>query len=142
MPFASCCIQIPSWRSLTLHRPTLFTDIHNDRARFCVAVSGGGQRAIGALMGAALLMASPTHAADPALVEAAQREGKVTWYTTLIVNQAIRPLQQAFEQKYPGVRLEYSRADDSPTALKIITEARAGGVQADIFDGLYNMIAL
>ena len=28
------------------------------------------------------------------------------------------------------------------TALKILTEARAGRLQADIFDGLYNMIAL
>src|SRR5580704_10942918 len=76
------------------------------------------------------------------LLGVARSEGKVTWYTTLIVNQAVRPLQQAFEQKYPGVRLEYSRADDSPTALKILTEARAGRVQADILDGLYNMVAL
>jgi ABC-type Fe3+ transport system substrate-binding protein len=97
---------------------------------------------IGAVLGAVLIAASPACAADRALIEAAGREGKVVWYTTLIVNQAIRPLQQAFERKYPGVRLEYSRADDSPTALKILTEARAGGVQADIFDGLYNMVAL
>ena len=89
-----------------------------------------------------MLYSSFNRAADSALIEAARREGKVTWYTTLIVNQAIRPLQQAFEQKYPGVRLEYSRADDSPTALKILTEARAGRVQADILDGLYNMVAL
>jgi hypothetical protein len=52
-----------------------------------------------------------------ALIAAAQREGEVTWYTPLIVSHAIRPLQEAFERKYLGVRLEYSRADDSPTAL-------------------------
>jgi ABC-type Fe3+ transport system substrate-binding protein len=113
-----------------------------NQASFGVTVSGGARAAIGALLVAALLAASPVWAADRALIEAATREGKVVWYTTLIVNQAIRRLQQAFEQKYPGVRLEYSRADDSPTALKILTEARAGAVQADIFDGLYNMIAL
>jgi ABC-type Fe3+ transport system substrate-binding protein len=106
------------------------------------AVPGCTRVAIIALLGTALMAALPARAADRALIEAAKKEGKVVWYTTLIVNQAIRPLQQAFEQKYPGVRLEYSRADDSPTALKILTEARAGGVQADIFDGLYNMMAL
>src|SRR5262245_13428540 len=46
-------------------------------------------------------------AADPALVEAARKEGKVVWYTTLIVNQAV-----------------------------------AGRVQADVFDGITNMIPL
>src|ERR1700686_2253677 len=113
-----------------------------NREAFFVMVSGCTRLAIIALLGAALMPAVPVRAADRALIEAAKKEGRVAWYTTLIVNQAIRPLQQAFEQKYPGVRLEYSRADDSPTALKILTEARAGRVQADIFDGLYNMIAL
>jgi ABC-type Fe3+ transport system substrate-binding protein len=58
------------------------------------------------------------------------------------VNQVVRPLQQAFEKKYPGVKLQYSRADDAPTALKILSEARAGRLQADIIDSLYSMIAL
>jgi ABC-type Fe3+ transport system substrate-binding protein len=113
-----------------------------NRETFYATVSGCARLATIALLGAALMAALPARAADHALIEAAKKEGRVAWYTTLIVNQAIRPLQQAFEQKYPGVRLEYSRADDSPTALKILTEARAGGVQADIFDGLYNMMAL
>ena len=62
-----------------------------------------------------LAQAAPAaRAADAALVEAAKKEGRVVWYTTLIVNQAIRPLQEAFEKKYPGVKLQYSRADDAP----------------------------
>jgi ABC-type Fe3+ transport system substrate-binding protein len=85
---------------------------------------------------------SVARAADPALIEAARREGQVLWYTTLIVNQAIRPLQEAFERKYPGVKLQSSRADDAPTGLKIMTEARAGRMQADILDGIANMVAL
>jgi ABC-type Fe3+ transport system substrate-binding protein len=85
---------------------------------------------------------SRAQAADAALIKAARKEGQVVWYTTLIVNQAIRPLQEAFEKKYPGVKLQYSRADDAPTALKILSEARAGRVQADIFDSLYSMIAV
>jgi iron(III) transport system substrate-binding protein len=87
--------------------------------------------------------ASPAaRAADAALIEAARKEGQVVWYTTLIVNQIIRPLQEAFEKKYPGIKLQYSRADDAPTALKLLSEARAGRVQADVFDSLYSMIAV
>lgn len=95
-------------------------------------------------IGLAITIASApaVRAADAALIEAAKKEGQVVWYTTLIVNQAIRPLQEAFEKKYPGVRLQYSRADDAPTALKILSEARAGRVQADVFDSLYAMIAV
>src|SRR5438067_5017649 len=85
---------------------------------------------------------APAHAANAALVEAAKKEGRVVWYTTLIVNQAIRPLQNAFEKKYPGIKLQYSRADDAATALKVLSEARAGRVQADVFDSLYSMIAI
>src|SRR5947208_3414342 len=76
------------------------------------------------------------HAADAALIEAARKEGRVVWYTTLIVNQAIRPLKDAFERHYPGIELQFARADEAPTAAKIIAEAQAGRVQADVFDGI------
>src|SRR3954471_6683323 len=94
------------------------------------------------LLALACITAAPARAADAALIEAAKKEGKVVWYTTLIVNQAIRPLKEAFEKKYPGIELQFTRADESPTAAKIIAEAGAGRVQADVFDGISNMIPL
>ena len=87
---------------------------------------------------AVLLLTLPISAradADPALVAAAQKEGAVTWYSTLIVNQIVRPMVEAFELKYSGVKVQYSRATSSDTALKIRNEARARRVQADLFDG-------
>src|SRR5438552_503279 len=81
-------------------------------------------------------------AADAALIEGAKKERQVVWYTTLIVNQAIRPLKDAFEKKYPGIELQYARADESPTAAKIMAEAAAGRMQADVFDGISNMVPL
>ena len=81
-------------------------------------------------------------AADAALIEAARREGKVLWYTTLIVNQAIRPLKEAFEKTHPGIELQFVRADENPTAAKIIAEAQAGRVQADVFDAISSMVPL
>ena len=83
--------------------------------------------AVVVLLALALFASSgQAEAADPALVEAAKKEGKVVWYTTLIVNQAIRPLKAAFEKKYPGIELQFSRADETPTAAKILEEGVAG----------------
>jgi len=89
-----------------------------------------------------LFASASAHAADAALIEAAKKEGKVIWYTTLIVNQAIRPLKDAFKKQYPGIELQYARADEAPTAAKILAEAQAGRVQADLFDGISNMVPL
>jgi iron(III) transport system substrate-binding protein len=98
--------------------------------------------ALAVLLALPLLASKPACAADATLVEAAKKEGKVVWYTTLIVNQAIRPLKEAFEKTYPGIELQYARADESPTAAKILAEAQAGRVQADVFDGISNMVPL
>lgn len=87
---------------------------------------------------AALLLARGAAVAaepDPALVAAAMKEGQVAWYSTLIVNQIVRPMTEAFEKKYPGIKVAYSRASSSDVALKIRNEARAHRVAADLFDG-------
>jgi len=89
-----------------------------------------------ALIAAALLVSPRAHAADGALYEAAKKEGTVVWYTSLIVNQAVRPLVEAFEKKYPGVTVKYARGDSGPNAIKVIDEARAGKVVGDVFDGI------
>src|SRR3954467_10586215 len=103
---------------MRIHRAALFW------ALACVAANG------------------PARAADSTLIEAAKKERVVIWYTTLIVNQAIRPLKEAFEKKYAGMELQFVRADESPTAAKILAEAGAGRVQADVFDGISNMVPL
>src|SRR5712692_3616484 len=43
--------------------------------------------------------------------EGARREGKLVWYTALIVNQAVRPLVDAFREKYPFVEVETWRGN-------------------------------
>ena len=74
--------------------------------------------------------------AQTANYEAAKKEGKVVWYTTLIVNQAAQPIADAFSKKYPGISVELTRADSIPTALKILAEGKAGRMQADVTDGI------
>jgi iron(III) transport system substrate-binding protein len=82
------------------------------------------------------LLASPgaVLAADAALVEAAKKEGHVTWYTVQIVDQIVRPIVSGFERKY-GIHVDYVRANSAQLAVRISNEAKANQVQASLFDG-------
>jgi ABC-type Fe3+ transport system substrate-binding protein len=84
----------------------------------------------------AVIFCSRVQAADNALYDAAKQEGQVVWYTSLIVNQAARPLVDAFSKKYPGIEVRYARGDSGPNAIKVMNEARAGKVEGDVFDGI------
>lgn len=83
---------------------------------------------------ASTLLATGASAADQALIDAAKKEGSLTWYTTQIVNQFARPAAEAFQKKY-GIRVNYIRADSNEVTLRIMNEGKAGRVQADVFDG-------
>lgn len=67
------------------------------------------------------------------LVEAAKAEGQVVWYTGMIVKQVVRPLADAFQAKY-GIEVKYATTSDSDTVLKLTSQARAGAMEADLFD--------
>jgi iron(III) transport system substrate-binding protein len=87
-----------------------------------------------ALVATAMICCSPARA-DDGLYQSAKAEGELVWYTTLIINVGVRPLVAGFEKKYPGIKVRYSRANSGPTATKVLNEARAGKVQADIVGG-------
>ena len=72
----------------------------------------------------------------------AKKEGELVWYTTLIVKQAVRPLVAAFQKKYPGIKVRYSRANSSGTATKVLSEGKANRIIGDVFDGTSNAEAL
>jgi ABC-type Fe3+ transport system substrate-binding protein len=80
-------------------------------------------------------------AANAALIEAAKKEGKVTWYTVQIVDQIVRPIIDGFNRKY-GIQVEYVRANSLEVSLRLINEAKAGAVQASVFDGTGATVAL
>ena len=84
---------------------------------------------------------SSARAADQALIDAAKKEGKVTWYTTLLLQQLGTPLAEAFEKKY-GIKVEATRNDPGETALRLLNEHRANRMQADVFDGSFAPTAL
>lgn len=69
------------------------------------------------------------------LVEGAKKEGRLLWYTTLIVNQLVRPMVEAFKKEYPFIQVEYFRANSEHIAQKTITEYQAKRYEVDVVDG-------
>jgi iron(III) transport system substrate-binding protein len=86
-----------------------------------------------ALVVAALSAREAARAAeiDPALVAAAKREGRLTLYTPLIIDQIGRPLVAAFRTKY-GIAVDYQRMDSNQVILKVLNEFRARRAVGDV----------
>jgi ABC-type Fe3+ transport system substrate-binding protein len=68
------------------------------------------------------------------ILEGAKRERKVSVYSGMIENQALRPLVEAFEKKYPFVDVEYWRGDSRAMVQKLLSEQRARRIIGDIFE--------
>lgn len=72
---------------------------------------------------------------DNVLVEGAKKEGKVVFYTGLIVDQVVRPLKAAFEKEYPFLQLEFFRGNSSRVAQKVLAEYQAKRYEVDVVSG-------
>lgn len=70
------------------------------------------------------------------LVEGAKKEGnQIVFYSSLIANQALRPLAEGFMKKYPFMKASYWRADSEDLFQKISAEIRANNLVADVIEG-------
>ncbi|HEY7559054.1 MAG TPA: extracellular solute-binding protein [Candidatus Binatia bacterium] len=69
------------------------------------------------------------------LVEGAKKERKVSWYTSLIVDQVVRPVKEAFEKEYPFLQIEYFRGNSERIVQKMFSEYQAKKYDVDIVDG-------
>ncbi len=69
----------------------------------------------------------------PALIEAAQKEGVISYYTSLEL-VAAEHLAKAFEEKYPGIRVRVERAGSERVFQRIGQEYSAAIHNADVTD--------
>jgi iron(III) transport system substrate-binding protein len=76
-----------------------------------------------------------TNEANRQLVEAAKKEGKLVWYTTMQIDGS-KPLLDAFMKEYPFIKAELVRIGGSTQLLtRIMTETRAGRWLFDVTQG-------
>lgn len=69
------------------------------------------------------------------LVEGAKKEGKLQFYTGLIVDQVVRPLKAAFEKEHPYIQMDFYRAASERAAQRVITEYQAKRYEVDVLSG-------
>jgi ABC-type Fe3+ transport system substrate-binding protein len=69
------------------------------------------------------------------LVDGAKKEGKLTFYTTLIIEQVVRPLKEAFEKEYPFIQVDYFRGNSDRIAQRVFAEYQAKRYAVDVIDG-------
>jgi len=62
---------------------------------------------------------------EKSLIEGAKKEGKITLYTGLIVDQVVRPVKDAFEKEYPFIQLEFFRGNTERLAQRMLAEYQA-----------------
>ncbi len=66
------------------------------------------------------------------LEEGAKQEKEVMFYTSLIVDQVVRPLADGFEKKYPFLKVVYLRNNSTQILQRILAGGKARSVQADV----------
>jgi iron(III) transport system substrate-binding protein len=101
------------------------------------------QRLRGILVGLAFVLglAARAEAADPAVMEAAKKEGKVIWYSSLGLSLA-QKVCDAFNKKALGVTCELARDGSQRIFQKVMQEAGADKFRSDFRDrdGLYTVL--
>jgi len=71
---------------------------------------------------------------DPKLLEGAKKEGEIVWYTSMALDQS-KPVADAFEKKYPFIKVTLFRSGGGALMNKVLTEARAGRYAFDVVGG-------
>ena len=84
-----------------------------------------------AAIAAAAVGAAPAQAADPAVVEAAKKEGKLTFYTEL-PTEVIQGLIAQFNATYPTIKLDFFRGSTTPLLQRFESEIAAGRHTVDV----------
>src|SRR3954452_524423 len=75
--------------------------------------------------------APPASAVTPALIEAARKEGKLSFYSALELNVAER-LAKTFEAKYPGISVRVERSGAERIFQRIAQEQNSGIKAVDV----------
>ena len=75
--------------------------------------------------------ASVSLAQDAALIQAAKKEGKVVWYTSLAIPSSTA-IAHAFRTKYAGMEVEVHRTGSQRVLQRVMQEAGAGIKNADV----------
>ena len=78
-----------------------------------------------------LLLPASVATAQDAKVEAAKKEGKVVWYTSLALPSAEK-VAKLFEAAYPGIKVDVNRTGSERILSRVMQELQAGIKNVDV----------
>ena len=86
-------------------------------------------------LAAALMLPQAAHAqfGPPELIEAARKEGKLVFYSANVA-ESETPILNAFNKRFPFIKIEFLRAPGNQLLQRVKTEAAAGKLLADVID--------
>jgi iron(III) transport system substrate-binding protein len=83
-------------------------------------------------LGARVASAAPaSEPVTPALIEAAKKEGKVSYYNAMDLS-VVEPMAKAFEAKYPGIKVQVERSGAERVFNRIAQEMASKIYRADV----------
>src|SRR3954471_21855628 len=88
------------------------------------------------LVASALLLlpcAAQAQFGPPELIEAARKEGKLVFYSANVA-ESETPVMNAFNKRFPFIKIEFLRAPGNQLLQRVKTEAAAGKLLADVVD--------
>src|SRR5258708_24472840 len=88
-------------------------------------------RLVASLTALALVLSAAPLPAQDARVEAAKKEGKVVWYTSLALTSAEK-VAKLFEAAYPGIKVEVHRTGSERILQRVMQELQANIKIADL----------
>src|SRR5512132_1681606 len=80
---------------------------------------------------AALVVCASSASAQDARLEAARKEGKVVWYTSLALPSAEK-VAKLFETAYPGIKVEVHRTGSERILARVMQELKANIKNVDV----------
>jgi iron(III) transport system substrate-binding protein len=86
---------------------------------------------VGTMAALAIALLPPIASAQDARLEAAKKEGKVVWYTSLVLPTAEK-VGKLFEAAYPGVKVEVHRTGSQRILQRVMQELQAGIKNVDV----------
>ncbi|MFC1816267.1 ABC transporter substrate-binding protein [Thermodesulfobacteriota bacterium] len=66
------------------------------------------------------------------LEEGAKKEGKIVFYTSAALRGGVRPLVNAFQKKYPYIKVEFWRSSPLKVVPKVLEEYKVGRFVVDV----------
>jgi iron(III) transport system substrate-binding protein len=92
-----------------------------------------GRRVVLAAAGAAALGRGAHAAIDPQLVDAAKREGKLTWYTAHTDGETAEATGRLFTSLYPGINVTVIRTTAQVAYQRVLQEIKNNVAECDVF---------